>query len=124
MKNRKEYQPKTGQEDTPEHRSTENGCEEGCEACSQAEQKATHTPTPKVTFDGCGINDTDEYASRLATFTERGRPFGEAIVRAVNSHEELLRVCKMIYDAEHVQDKFAEPWMIELGEAIAKAEGK
>jgi hypothetical protein len=53
----------------------------------------------KVTFDGCGINDTDEYASRLATCTERGRPFGDDMARAINTHTDLLITLDVSRDA-------------------------
>lgn len=39
--------------------------------------------TKKFKFDGFGINDNDEYASRLATLTERGHTKSEEIAELV-----------------------------------------
>lgn len=52
------------------------------------------------------------------------RSNAEFIVRAVNAHEELLRVCKLIYETENEKDDFCQDWMGDLRQAIAKAEGK
>jgi hypothetical protein len=57
---------------------------------------AEHTPTP-WTFDGCGINGSDPYASRLFTGNgykqvdgdQQKQADGEFIVRAVNGFEAL-----------------------------------
>ncbi len=90
-----------------------------------------HTPTPWILIDDpkesnvCHVDGpTDKEYGMISCYGENRKANAAFIVRAVNAHEELLRVCKMIYESEHEQDKFAEPWMIELGEAIAKAEGK
>jgi len=58
------------------------------------EKVAGHTPIPPLSFDGFGINGGDEYMSRVATFTEHGfrLGIGERIVRACNSHDELLQL--------------------------------
>lgn len=62
--------------------------------------EATHTPTPlSLSFDGMGLNDAnDEYKSRVATFTERYREQGDRIVRAVNSHDELVEMTRALVD--------------------------
>lgn len=98
-----------------------------------------HTPTPwRVGDAGATVfgPKTDSPSPKtIATVSvhtvigEENKANAAFIVRAVNAYEQdqeikkdLLRVCKMIYDFDNEQDKFAEPWMIELGEVIAKAE--
>lgn len=92
--------------------------------------KPQHTPTPWIVVSDTmrGLKPSimnSEHTEEIALLDNNAD--AAYIVRAVNRDrlfEELLRVCKMIYESENEQDKFAEPWMIELGEAIAKAEGK
>lgn len=46
----------------------------------------------KVTFDGFGLNGQDEYATRLATFTETGQKEldGNKVAQDLNSHEAVV----------------------------------
>lgn len=73
----------------------------------------------KIQFDGMGLGDTDEYASRIATFRPEYRHLGPEIVRAVNAHEELVATLKAI-NLRDVDFKTRE----RVSQAIAKAEGK
>lgn len=83
----------------------------------------------RVTFDGRGINDTDEYGSRIATFTEYGhadKTLGKRMALAVNMHDELLRAVKQAYgwmngsDTRRTDDNVIDT----LYDVIKKVEGK
>ena len=77
----------------------------------------------KVSWDGHGINSTDEYASRIAKFQPDYLHLGPDIVRAVNMHEYMLDVLKGLQqDLE--EGNFAERGALSMiRTAIAKAEG-
>lgn len=56
-----------------------------------------HTPaTLKVTFDGKGINDTNQYASRIATLQPEYLHLGRYIATAINSHEGLVNALQAV----------------------------
>lgn len=63
----------------------------------------THTPTPKITFDGCGLNDlNDPFRKRLFTARVEDRnelqKIGTYIESACNAHEELVKQLKDLTD--------------------------
>ena len=87
---------------------------------------STHTPGPKITFDGFGFNDaTDPYKRRLATlpatWKDEGarQQFGHEVVRAVNTHAQLLEALKAL-----LCEPMAERTVDAAKRAIAAAEGK
>lgn len=111
-----------------EHRSTENGCEEGCEAC---QQEAQHTPTPwnhrpkdlqsPVRYLTIEDGRFDRIIAHILP-TNKDDAFANAafIVQAVNAHEMLVATLKELLSEGVSSD--SQKFLIES--AIAKAEGK
>lgn len=61
-----------------------------------------------ISFDGCGLNGSDEFSSRLATCTEAGRSHGAEIARRYNIHTRLIDAVKIVLDGNSRLDPFAE----------------
>ncbi len=84
-------------------------------------------PRPQWVFDGCGINGSDEYRTRLATLTTEGhsRKCGPLMAAA----PDLLEACnEALYDMLDMHGVIlpdACPVTVsKLRNAIAKAKGK
>ena len=66
--------------------------------------------TPELTFDGCGINGSDEYRTRIATFSNDAEHYGPLFASA----PELLEALK---EAEGVIR-----WAVQESEGRVKSE--
>ncbi len=89
---------------------------------------------PQWVFDGCGINGSDEYRSRLATLTPLARNTGcgalmEAAPDLLDALQRLLRAFESDYE-QHPFMKVETSWetnsqaILQAREAIAKAKGR
>ncbi len=85
---------------------------------------AAHTPTP-WTIDARGSVTSEDKQNVIMIQPSFALDFNDAafIVRAVNSHEEMLSVLKEIKKIIHLQDFYSE-FLSVVDKAIAKAEGK
>lgn len=94
--------------------------------------KTQHTPTPwnvderSIYCEKWGMDRIAllEQASHRMSMSEV-KANAAFIVRAVNAHEELLRIAKqMVFDWKHNEPKMPVGYINDVLQAIAKAEGK
>lgn len=55
-----------------------------------------------ISFDGVGLNSTDKYSPRIATFVNDPMvrtEYGKAMVVACNAHDELIAMLRRLTDA-------------------------
>lgn len=89
---------------------------------------AKHTPTPLEVFRGCSPSrivtayGLTNYLQSEYVGDKEKKELGDFIVRAVNSHEELLEALKNEHDNNQVATGYHEE-NCEVCELIAKAEG-
>jgi hypothetical protein len=94
----------------------------------EAAPASSHTPTPfrPVSFDGQGINDTDQFASRMAKFQSDYLSFGPEMAKRWNSHEDLLEMVKEFKDvleSSNPTQQAREEYIHKCNVVITKAEG-
>jgi hypothetical protein len=96
----------------------------------KTETKPTHTPTPWKVEDKTTLADSAGHVIAITASREQSDLANEAnaafIVRAVNVHEELMRVC--VYALNELEHPHANPenktlTIQDLKQALAKAEG-
>lgn len=102
-------------------------------------KQAKHTPTPWIMKQGLGLPGSHEYFvgesvdGKNTAFQALKRADAEQIVRAVNSHEEVLNAMRTVSDWLHSKAVLAYDETkrhgyahnkVLLDNAIAKAEGK
>ncbi len=110
-------------EDQPEHRSTPNGCEEGCEACAQDKQE------PDI-----WLNDSDENLGEMdcgCLLIDNYQGSGNPAFWFCPLHAAAEEMLGMLYDnasawdneEDSVKEEHAK-LIYRLKKVIAKAEGK
>lgn len=80
----------------------------------------------KVTFDGQGLNDTNEYASRIAKLQPEYLHLGPVIANAINSHAALKKsheeIVGLLLKAKRVRVNDPMRYIDLMDEAISAAE--
>lgn len=113
-------------------RGVHTGCISACACtCQKHSPKHASIPWEVAHYEGClleGVNVIRQVSSKkdictLGLPTEEDEANGAFIVRAVNSHDELLHACKVALDAMTSDKADGMPVGQILEDAIAKAEG-
>lgn len=86
--------------------------------------KTTETKhTAGLNWDGCGVNDSDEYRSRIATFTEHGRKNRPELGPVFAAAPELLEALETILDELSDGRGISQLTGLKAQSAIQKAKG-